>query len=82
MAAAEGGPKMIRLGNKVIPSAHFKSKRKRSKKARIARAIAAQDPKLIEDPKRVLFFRGLRTSEPCAGFMKDLVSAPPHTHPT
>lgn len=75
MAAADAGPKMVRLGNKVIPADHFTSKRKRSKKARIARALKAQEPKIIEDPKRVLFFRGLRTSEQCAGLMKDLVRA-------
>ena len=65
--------KTMRLGNKVIPKEHFSTKRKRSKKGKIERALKDEQPKLIEDPKRAMYFRGLRASEPCVGLMKDLV---------
>ena len=71
--ATELSGKTMQLGKKIIPVEHFNTKRKRSKKGRIARAVKAEEPKVIEEPKQALFFKGLRASEPTIGFMKDIV---------
>lgn len=49
------------------------TRRKKNKTQRAVRAFKAREPKIIEDPKCALFFRGHRTSESVVQFMRDLV---------
>jgi ribosome production factor 2 len=45
---------------------------KKSKNARVARALKAQEPKAVEDAKHALFIRGQKTNEVIMHVMKDL----------
>jgi ribosome production factor 2 len=46
---------------------------KKGKSARVARAIKAKEPELVEGPKRLLLVRGPSTSETAVSAAKDLM---------